>query len=187
MRPKTIVLVALFGVALGAIASPGASAERSVKLVRSQGADPLGVKNQGVGTYTDASVANQISNFSINPRMVSCGVGTIATSGWTGPFAMLMYAQDIRSYKVDAKASMIQAKGAMRSITAVAGNTMEDVTHKFLAIAVDGKAAGPDRFDVHFRTDFWNTANPMCSPSSIVSGGCRFGGEVLLGGVAVGP
>lgn len=187
MRRRAIVVtVGLAAVAVLVSSGAGAGAQRSLNLVRSQSAENLGVKNQGVGTYTDASVANQISNFSINPRMVSCGVGTIASGSWSGPFAMLMYAQRIGSYKVDAKTSTIQAKGVMRSITAVAGNTMEDVTHKFLAIAVDGKSTGPDRFDVHFQTPFWNTGNPMCSPSSIVSGGCRFGGEVLLGGVAVG-
>ena len=30
------------------------------------------LSDEGVGTYTDASVANQISNFSINRQMVSC-------------------------------------------------------------------------------------------------------------------
>jgi hypothetical protein len=36
-----------------------------------------GLKNEGVGLYTDASVANQVSTFTINPRKVSCGVGTV--------------------------------------------------------------------------------------------------------------
>jgi hypothetical protein len=150
-------------------------------------ADELGVKNQGVGTYTDASVANQISNFSINPRMVSCGVGTIAYGTWTGPFAMLMYAVSIRSYHVDRKTSTIRATGTMRSITTVGGNVMEDVRHRFLAIAVDGKGKSPDRFDVYMRTPFWNTgSNPMCTASTQVSGGCRFGGRVIMGGVEAG-
>ena len=33
----------------------------------------------GVGMYTDSSVANQVSSFTINPKTVSCGVGTLAT------------------------------------------------------------------------------------------------------------
>ena len=75
----------------------------------------------------------------------------------------------------------------MRSITVVAGVTVEDVDHDFLAIAVDGQATGkPDRFDVHFTTPFWG-ASPMCTPSTEVQGWCRFGGELLLGDVTVGP
>lgn len=34
-------------------------------------AGPNQLKNEGVGTYSDASVGNQISNFSINRQMVS--------------------------------------------------------------------------------------------------------------------
>ena len=41
------------------------------------------LSDEGVGTYTDASVANQISNFSINRQMVSCGVGTVGATGFT--------------------------------------------------------------------------------------------------------
>lgn len=78
----------------------------------------------------------------------------------------------------------IRATGRMRSITNVGGVTVEDVEHDFLAIAVDG---APDPFDVHFQTPFWNTTKPLCTPSSLVSGGCRFGGELLMGDVAVGP
>ena len=44
------------------------------------------LSDEGVGTYTDASVANQISNFTINRQMVSCGVGTVGATGFTGPF-----------------------------------------------------------------------------------------------------
>jgi hypothetical protein len=36
----------------------------------------LGLSNEGVGMYSDPSVANQASSFSINRQMVSCGVGT---------------------------------------------------------------------------------------------------------------
>ncbi len=145
-----------------------------------------GLRDQGVGTYTDPSVANQLSSFTINPLMVSCGVGTIAAGQWSGPFAMLMYATDLEKYKVDSRAGRIQATGRMRSITRVAGGDMEDVEHDFVAIAVDGGPSAKDRFDVHLRSPFWNTANPMCARSSEIEGGCRFGGDVLMGEVEIG-
>ena len=144
------------------------------------------LSDEGVGTYTDASVANQISNFTINRQMVSCGVGTVGATGFTGPFAMLMYAKDIRSYTADHTSGTIRVSGRMRSITVVGGVTVEDVVHDFLAIAADNKGSGkPDRFDVHFATPFWK-ASPMCTPSTEVEGWCRFGGDLLLGDVSVG-
>jgi hypothetical protein len=149
-------------------------------------AGPNDLSDEGVGTYTDASVANQISNFTINRQMVSCGVGTVGTSGFTGPFAMLMYAKDIQSYSADQTTRTIRVTGRMRSITVVGGVTVEDVVHDFLAVAVDNQGNGkPDRFDVHFTTPFWGSS-PMCTPSTEVQGWCRFGGELLLGDVVVG-
>src|SRR5437660_10245424 len=96
---------------------------------------PNDIRDEGVGTYTDSSVGNQISNFTINRQMVSCGVGTVAPSGFlSGPFAMLMYAKDIQFYHADHNAKTITASGRMRSITQVSGMTVEDVEHDFLAI-----------------------------------------------------
>lgn len=73
------------------------------------------IANEGVGTYTDPSVDNQISNFTIKPSMVSCGVGTIARGQFSGPFAMLIYAKEIKSYKANLKTGVIRATGTMRS------------------------------------------------------------------------
>ena len=118
--------------------------------------------------------------------MVSCGVGTVGATGFTGPFAMLMYAKDIQSYYADHNTGTIRVTGRMRSITVVGGVTVEDVVHDFLAVAADNNGTGkPDRFDVHFTTPFWK-ASPMCTPSTEVQGWCRFGGDLLLGDVAVG-
>jgi len=152
-------------------------------------AGPNDLMDEGVGSYTDPSVGNQISTFTINRNMVSCGVGTVGASGFSGPFAMLMYAKDIQYYHVSNAAGTIQAAGTMRSITNVGGATVEDVVHRFVAIAVDERDSGPDRFDVHAMTPFWNTGNPMCTPSTVVQGGCRFGGELLpdMGDVTVAP
>lgn len=147
----------------------------------------------GVGMYTDASVANQVSSFTINPKMVSCGVGTLAAGGdASGPFAMLMYSTRIDSYTVDRDAGEIRATGRMRSITKVGSSVVEDADHDFLAVAAgavphggfdDAVHSGGARFDIHFSTPFWDRYNPMCTPSSIKAGACRFGGELILGNI----
>lgn len=147
----------------------------------------------GVGMYTDSSVANQVSSFTINPKMVSCGVGTLAAGGEaSGPFAMLMYRTRIDSYAVDDELGEIRATGRMRSITKVGTQVVEDAEHDFLAVAAATVAhggfeqavhQGGDRFDVHVQTPFWDRYNPMCTPSTLVAGACRFGGELLLGHV----
>jgi hypothetical protein len=140
-----------------------------------------GLHDAGVGTYTDASVAHQVSNFTINERMVSCGVGTVAPGGpSSGPFAMLMYATEIRRYDVERSGNRrILVEGRMRSITRMAGLTVEDAEHDFLAAAVDGRGEVPDRFDVHFATPLWSPQNPMATPSAVHPGWVRFGGAVI--------
>jgi hypothetical protein len=165
-------------------------------------AGPNDLHDEGVGTYSDASVANQISNFTINRQMVSCGVGTVAPGGVsTGPFAMLMYAKDISHYFANHNTKIITASGRMRSMTLFGGALAEDVEHDFIAIAQDigsdpfVPGAPGDRFDVHFHTPFWNPANPLCTPSTQFPGNCRFGGQLLrdssgthqLGDITVGP
>ena len=155
--------------------------------------DPEALMGTGVGMYTDSSVAHQVSSFTINPKTVSCGVGTLAAGGdASGPFAMLMYATRMDSYTVDKEAGEIRATGRMRSITKVGSAVVEDAEHDFLAVAAApvphadfGQAvhSGGARFDVHFSTPFWDHYNPMCTPSSLVMGACRFGGELLLGNI----
>jgi hypothetical protein len=147
----------------------------------------------GVGMYTDNSVANQASTFTMNPKMVSCGVGTLAGGGdFSGPFAMLMYSTRLDSYVVDKEAGEIRATGRMRSITKVATAVVEDIEHDFIAIAAatvphggfdEAIHAGGDRFDVHFSSPFWDRYNPMCTPSTVAAGKCRFGGELLMGDI----
>jgi hypothetical protein len=150
-----------------------------------------GLSNEGAGMYTDASVANQTSGFSINPRRVTCAVGTIDVNGDIGPFEMLMYSiGEHSSYVVDFSAKTITATGRMRSITRVASLVLEDTLHDFIAVAVDNQPGilqpnRGDRFDIHFRTDFWRVGNPLCTPSDRVIGGCRFGGKTFLGDVVV--
>jgi hypothetical protein len=157
--------------------------------------DSEGVMGTGVGMYTDPSVANQVSSFTINPKTVSCGVGTLSPGGEvSGPFAMLMYATRMDTYTVDTDAGEIRATGRMRSITKMGSAVVEDTEHDFLAVASgavphggfeQAMHAGGARFDVHFSTPFWDRYNPMCTPSTIKAGACRFGGELLLGNIFI--
>ncbi len=153
----------------------------------------LGLKDEGVGIYTDASVASQVSTFTLNKAQVSCGVGTVNADGTFGPFEMLMYSLSIDNYAVDRDAKTVTARGKMRSITRVSGVIVEDTDgsgtnpppHDYVAIGVDGSSS--DRFDIHFKTPFWNSSNPLCTPSPVFEGGCRFGGDLFLGNVVVSP
>ncbi len=161
----------------------------TVLLLVSVFAGPNDIKDEGVGTYTDDSVANQVSTFTINRQMVSCGVGIGSVDPVTKsvPFAMLMFSTDIRAYHAGPLTKIIRASGRMRTITKVGANIVEDVEHDFLAIAVDNHGStNPDRFDIHFATPFWKAGNPSCTPSTEMAGGCRFGGEVLLGDITAG-
>lgn len=155
--------------------------------------DPGNFNGEGAGMYVDASTAQQLSTFTINKRMVSCGVGTFAARelGTTGPFAMMMYSTKIDSYEVDQATKSIRAEGTMRSITKMGGFALlpsnspaaEDTEHHFIATATDrssGGALSDDLYMLHFKTPFWNTGNPMCSPSNLISGGCKFGTAVGL-------
>lgn len=186
------------GAAAGGMASVAALGlglpHRAVASPQGGGSDPSAgeghadiLKEAAVGIYTDLSVAGQASSFSMNRSMVSCGVGTLAGPHLSGPFAMLMYATRIDTYAVVRAARTLRATGHMRSITQMAGQTVEDVEHEFIAIALDGGGAHPDRFDVHFRTPFWTPGkNPMATPSDVDPHLSRFGGELLIGLVDAG-
>ena len=185
-----IPLLALLALAVTAVGPVGAHPRSAGASLRDEEAAMPGT---GVGMYTDDSVAHQVSSFTINPKMVSCGVGTLAAGGdASGPFAMLMYSTRIDSYVVDRDSGEIRATGRMRSITKVGGALVEDAEHDFLAVAASSVRhggfeqavhQGGDRFDIHFSTPFWDQYNPMCSPSTVAAGKCRFGGELLLGHV----
>lgn len=143
--------------------------------------------NEGCGMYTDPSVGQQCSTFAINNRNVTCGVGTFGQGQNSGPFAMCMYSLRIDSYAAEPRVSTIRATGLMRSITRVGGQTIEDLVHEFVAQAVASIGSRAGRFDTHFVTPFWNPSNPLATPSTLVDGWVRFGGDVLMGEIAVGP
>jgi hypothetical protein len=179
---KRRVIISLSAVALCTIATQPAHAQVQKEEL----------KNEGAGLYTDASVGNQVSTFTINPMMVSCGVGTLDADGVFGPFEMLMFSTNKHAYIVNPPSKKITANGEMRSITRVAGVVVEDAIHDFIAIAEDKQPSRPqpnstDTFNVHFRTTFWTVGNPFCTPSDRVVLGCRFGGELFLGDVSVAP
>jgi len=156
-------------------------------------AQNLGLKDEGVGIYTGPSVVNQVTTFTLNRNMVSCGVGTLSTTGGTGPFEMLMYSLSVDSFDIDRQSSLITATGKMRSTTRVAGLNVEDTDgkgfnpkpHDFIAFGWDNGGDYPDRFEMHFKTPFWNILNPLCTPSSFIAGGCMFGGDLFMGEVVV--
>jgi hypothetical protein len=136
--------------------------------------------------YTDASVVNQVSTFTVTPVLVSCGVGTVNILE-LGVFEMLMYSTSVDSYEIDRTNKTIRVEGRMRSITRVAGLVVEDTQHDFVAIAVDNRSpSGRDHFAVHFVTEFWNPDSPLCTPSSEdPDNWCMFGGDLFAGGVSV--
>jgi hypothetical protein len=140
-----------------------------------------GLHDEGAGMYTDPSVAFQLSGFTINRRMVSCAVGTLAGPGpgQFGPFSMLMYSTSITSFEVDrGTPKRLIASGTMRSITRMGNQTNEDVEHSFTAIATDHHGAEPDSFVVHFATPMWNPDNPMATKSTFKEGWVQFGGKI---------
>lgn len=165
------------------------------------------IVDSGAGMYTGNSTAQQMSTATINPREVTCGVGTLGldatdaeklvpvlgglatklpvTGGSTGPFVMLMYATHVASYKLNRPDGIITATGRMRSITRVADQVIEDAMHDFLAIAKDGRDTSKPHFAIHFKTPFWSPSNPIATPSDAKDGLVMFGGNFLVGTVNV--
>lgn len=164
----------------------------------------------GVGMYTDQTVAFQMSTATINPQQVSCGVGTFGldlstftkllpvigslpgnvpvVDGSTGPFAMLMYSFNVTSYVINRATGLITARGTLRSITDLAGTTLEDVNSPYLAFGQAARNGNRPSFSIHFKTPFWTAPNnPLATPSSAVPGWSMFGGEFLVGTVNVTP
>jgi hypothetical protein len=189
---------------IGAAAAVGAPAAMAlgaspVAATLETGPDAVGMTNMGVGMYVDMSTAFQMSTFTCTPTLISCGVGTFGQTllgkvAQSGPFAMLMYSLRIDTYNVDHTAHQITSTGRMRSITRIAGATVEDVEHDYLAVATDTRGVGsPDRWDLNFLTPFWTPGtNPLATPSTEHPGWSRFGGTIVtdlagaqMGGITV--
>jgi len=158
----------------------------------------VGLKDEAVGMHTGLGVAGHVATLTMNPSKVSCGVGSLDGTGSTSPFEMLMFSLSEDSYTVDRTNLTLRATGAMRSITRVAGVNVEDTDGtglnppptNFIAIANDNQdKAVPslDHVQLHFKTPFWNTSNPLCTASNQIAGGCVFEGDLFLGRVVVSP
>ncbi|HEX5402692.1 MAG TPA: hypothetical protein VFX16_10365 [Pseudonocardiaceae bacterium] len=162
------------------------------------------MEDSGAGFHAEMGTMQMLSAATLSPKLVTCAVGQMGLNsdmvaalapvlgklfgpGFTGPFAMLMFAEEVTSYDIDRSAKTITAKGNMRSITKIAGLTIDDAMTQFLAIGTDNKAKGtPDTFFLSYKTPFWNTAtNPLATPSQFVSGFSQFGGELIMGQVNV--
>ena len=121
MRRTAIALVGLVLAAVLAIAS------RHAGPVLAQSS--LGLKDEGVGMYTDPSVAGQDSTFTITKNLVSCGVGTEAPAPYpfNAGFQMLMFSLRVDSYSVVRSVPRtITATGLMDSITRIGGVIVEN-------------------------------------------------------------
>lgn len=189
-----VAISGMGGAAPTALASGGVAATASDELT-----------DAGAGFHAEMGTMQMLSAATISRELVTCAVGQIGMNsdmvaalqpvlgtlfgpGFTGPFAMLMFAESVASYDIDRSAKTITAKGTMRSITKIAGLTIDDAMTPFLAVATDNKAKGtPDTFFLSYKTPFWNTAtNPLATPSQFVSGFSQFGGELIMGQVNVG-
>jgi hypothetical protein len=168
----------------------------------SPGADTL--VDAGAGMHAEMGTMQMFSAATIAPNLVTCMVGQMGMNsdmvaalapvlssvfgpGFSGPFAMAMFSENMASYQIDRNAKTIMAKGTMRSITKVAGMSIDDAMTPFLAVATDNSAKGtPDTFFLSYKTPFWNPAsNPLATPSQFVNGYSQFGGELIMGLVRV--
>ncbi|HEX5116338.1 MAG TPA: hypothetical protein VFW65_14180 [Pseudonocardiaceae bacterium] len=193
-------------VATGAVVAATVGHTHHVPQVRAAAASSPVLEDGGAGFHAEMGTMQMLSAATLSPQLVTCAVGQMGLNsdmvaalapvlgkvfgpGFTGPFAMLMFAEDVASYEVDRSAKMITAKGTMRSITKIGGLTIDDAMTPFLAIGTDNKAKGtPDTFFLSYKTPFWNTAtNPLATPSQFVSGFSQFGGELIMGQVNVAP
>jgi len=183
MDRRQVLKTLAVGTAAAAVAAPATlgltEQEASAKLLGYRPAQGP----RGMGMYVDMSTAQQMSTFTIDSGLVTCGVGTFGVGqlALAGPFSMLMYSTTIESFNHNTATRTITATGRMRSITMIAaGLVTENVEHDFIAIATNNNGVGTDRFDVHFVTPFWSPGllQPMATPSNVRPGWARFGGNV---------
>jgi hypothetical protein len=116
-------------------------------------------------------------------------LGGILGPGWSGPFAMLMYSENVKSYNINRTTGVITATGTVRSITKIGGILIEDATSPYLAVGTDARRSGmPDSYFLNFTTPFWSRPlNPLSTPSTFHPGWSMFGGNLIVGQVNVAP
>jgi hypothetical protein len=205
---RTFIRTSAVGAAAVAAAAVGATAMAGGGVVPAAASTPTAASPElvdaGAGFHAEMGTMQMLSAATISSKMVTCAVGQMGLNsdmvqalapvlgklfgaGFTGPFAMLMFSENVTSYKIDRAAKTITAQGTMRSITKIGGLTIDDAMTPYLAIATDNKAkGGVDTFFLSYKTPFWNTAtNPLATPSQFVSGFSQFGGELIMGQVNV--
>jgi hypothetical protein len=164
------------------------------------------LRDAGAGMHVGIGSVQMIACATISRTLTTCQVGQIGLTfsqlgalatflepilgillgaGWSGPFAMEMYSKDVKTFEIDRPAGKMTAKGMVRSITKIAGVTIEDVTTPYLAVATDGRGS-QDSYFLSFTSPFWATpGNPLATPSTFHPGWSMFGGELIVGEVSV--
>lgn len=195
---------------LGALGAAGLAAGIGVGAPGVAGAAtaaPGRLVDAGAGLHATMSTAGLMAAATISRESATCGVGTPALEtallqtlpgvgpilgglpilgDGVAPFAMMMYSYSVTSYDIDRQAGTLRAAGQMRSITEIAGVTIEDVEHPYIFVGKDARGTGRDSVALSFTTPFWAVGtNPLASPSDQVDGWSMFGGPLMLGEVNV--
>lgn len=205
---RTFIRTSAIGAAAVAAAAVGATTVAGGGVVPAAASTPTAASSElvdaGAGFHAEMGTMQMLSAATISSKLVTCAVGQMGLNsdmvqmlqpvlgklfgpGWSGPFAMLMFSENVTSYQIDRARKTITARGTMRSITKIGGLTIDDAMTPYLAVATDNKAkGGVDTFFLSYKTPFWNTAtNPLATPSQFVSGFSQFGGELIMGQVNV--
>lgn len=207
VRTATVGGAAAAALAAGGMSVPAlGSAKNGSHSITSKNVPNL--KDAGAGMHVGIGSVQMIACATIAKELTTCQVGQMGMDfsqlsvlagflepilgillgpGFSGPFAMSMFSLDQPTYDVNHSAGTILGKGTIRSITKVAGITIEDATAPFQVNATDGSRTGQrDSFFLSFTTPFWKTpGNPLATPSKFHKGWSMFGGEFILGEIRV--
>ena len=206
VRTATVGGAAAAALAAGGLGMPAFGATRNGNDIAPKSTPKL--KDAGAGMHVGIGSVQMIACATLSRELSTCQVGQMGMDfsqlsvlagflepilgillgpGFSGPFAMSMYSLNQPTYDVNHGAGTIFGKGTIRSITKVAGITIEDAVAPFQVNATDGSRTGQrDSFFLSFTTPFWKTpGNPLATPSQVHSGWSQFGGELIVGEVSV--
>jgi hypothetical protein len=207
VRTATVGGAAAAALAAGGLSIPALGATRDgIHNITSKNVPTL--KDAGAGMHVGIGSVQMIACATVSRELSTCQVGQMGMDldqlsvlagflepilgillgpGFSGPFAMSMFSLSQPTYNVNHAAGTIFGKGIIRSITKVAGITIEDATAPFQVNATDGSRTGQrDSFFLSFTTPFWKTpGNPLATPSKFHKGWSMFGGELILGEISV--
>ncbi|HEY2576147.1 MAG TPA: hypothetical protein VGI74_07545 [Streptosporangiaceae bacterium] len=207
VRTATVGGAAAAALAAGGLSMPAfGDTKNGTHKVTSKSVPTL--KDAGAGMHVGIGSVQMIACATISRELVTCQVGQMGLDfsqlsvlsgflepilgillgpGFSGPFAMSMFSLNVSSYDVNHAAGTIRAKGVVRSITKIAGITIEDATSPYIATSSDGSRTGQrDAYSLNFTTPFWKTpGNPLATPSTVHPGWSMFGGELIVGEISV--